>query len=97
MSKRINFTVWGRGARDLKKPAYAMADPDGLEAPSSRVAQSISRANGLLVCTLRSEGTALDGRGYPESHHYYTTLGRRCRGGGYTPVAEFWFAIPVTQ
>lgn len=58
------------------------------------VAASISRRLGLVWCGgPRNEGTALN-RGRPESHHYAGTLGKPCRGGGYTPKGEIWFAIP---
>ncbi len=93
MSNRINFTAWGN-TKGLTIPAYAMADPDEIDSPAARVASSIARKNGLEEVTLRSDGTALS-KGKPESHHYQTTLGKPCPGGGWTPEAELWFSIPV--
>jgi len=95
MSKRILFETWGVGHTKLQIPAYAMAND--IEAKSARVAQSIARANGLLVITVRSDGTALDNKGRPESNHFQTTLGVPCRGGGFTPKAQLWFSIPVSR
>ena len=97
MSKRIHFSTWGKGTRDLEMPAYAMADQYEIDTTASRVADAIARKNGLQVVTLRSDGTALDRKGRPESRHYQTTLGRPCRGGGWTPVAELWFSIPAAS
>ena len=93
MSSRITFDVWGN-TKGLVIPAYAMADPDGIESRAARVAAAIARKNGLEVITMRGDGTALT-NGEPSSNHYQTTLGKPCPGGGWTPEAELWFSIPV--
>jgi hypothetical protein len=89
--KRIDFNAWGMG--DLDEPEYAMRDEHVSSA--SAVARAIARMNGLSVATLKGEGQALDGRGTIEANHYSSTLGHPCRGGGWTPVQQVWFSIPI--
>ena len=80
---RVYFTICGRGVKGLRKvPAYAMRGDTGLSAAYD-VVDAIARANRLASISLRHDGGAI----------YNATLGKRCRGGGYTPTAEIWFCI----
>ncbi len=89
---RLHYTVWGRGLALLDLPAYAV-QADG-EGEAEAVYRSIARRNRLHVCGgPRSEGKSLmDG-----ARHFAATLGKRCPGGGYTPIAEVWIAIEVSR
>ncbi len=91
---RIYFSAWGRQTHRWEAPVYAYLTDEDLSA-SDAVARAIARKSGLQVATLRPDGTALDRHGDPESHHYQMTLATPCPGGGWTPQAEVWFAIPV--
>lgn len=93
MRKRIDFTAWGRGQWEAPAYAYVTEERDG---PADAVATAIARKSGLQVVTMRSDGHGVT-RGEIDSHHYVMTLGTLCPGGGYTPEAEVWFAIPVGQ
>lgn len=80
---RIYFTAWGHGVQNLRRiPAYAMRKHDGISVGFD-VVDAIARANGLHSITLRYDGGSV----------YQATLGKRCRGGGYTPTAEIWFRV----
>ena len=80
---RVYFTIWGHGVKNLRKiPAYAMRSHTGLNAAYD-VVDAIARANSLASISLRHDGGAI----------YNATLGKRCRGGGYTPTADIRFCI----
>lgn len=89
MSARIYFSAWNLG--NLKCPAYAM---DNEYPESDCVGAAIARKNGLQVITVRADGTALE-RGVPAARHYQATLGRPCKGGGWTPIKQIWFSIDI--
>ena len=90
---RVYFSAWGNKIDDLDIPAYAMGK-DG-EFDSDLVAESIARKNGLHVCAgPQPQGTALKS-GKPYEYHYSMTIGRPVKSGGFSPVAEVWFSIPV--
>lgn len=89
---RYKYTTWGRG--DVPRGGYAVAR-DGEDAVEA-VIRSMERKSRLQRCGgPRGEGTAVH-RGVPTARHYAVTLGTPCRGGGWTPRAEVWFAIPIT-
>lgn len=90
MKRRINFSAWGRGV--WKAPAFALGK-EGEEAAA--VARAIARKSGVELVTLRSDGTSR-ANGVVDSRHYVASFGTPCRGGGWSPTAEVWFAIPVT-
>lgn len=88
--RRVHFQSWGTGA-----PGDGYAIERDAEGAVRAVVRSLERRTGLSVCAgPRSEGTALE-QGEPSENHYAVTLGRPCRGGGWTPEAEVWFSIPV--
>ncbi len=91
MSRRIHFSTWGPRADELDLPAYAMRRDDGDEIGA--ICRAIERTTRLDVVTCRPDGVSLS-RGKPDSRHYQLTLGRPCPGGGWTPKAEIWVAIP---
>lgn len=84
--EHVRFTAWGRWARDNALPAYAVRR-DG-EDRSCAVARAIARRAGLVVVTLTQDGWEPNG-----TTHFHATLGTPCRGGGWTPQAEVWFAV----
>jgi len=91
--QRINFSRWGRKLSGLAFATYAVAQ-DG-ESPIDAVVRSVERTTGLQVCGgPRSDGYAVE-RGHKTAAHYQMTLGRPCRGGGWSPEAELWVSIPV--
>jgi hypothetical protein len=94
-SRLIEVATWGRfGSHDPLGTIRVRIDPHTFSVPHA-TAESIARRLRLAVASgPRDEGTAIE-RGAPVSHHYAVTLGRPCRGGGYTPEAEVWFAVPV--
>mgnify|MGYP005817141579 CR=1 FL=1 len=103
MSRRIEIDAWGKGYWGSGQVAdgYALQrqDSDGcwLESRSDAVARSIARRTGLVwCCGPRSDGTSL-WEGQPDAHHYVGTLGRRCSGGGFTPMTEVYFSVPVLE
>ena len=92
---RVYFNAWGAKIGELRLAEYAMRRPG--ESPSEAVARSIARTTGLAWCgRVRSEGYGLT-RGVVDSAHYAGTVGEPCSGGGWTPVAEIWFSIPITD
>ena len=93
MSKRIHFSAWGKRADELDLPAYAMRRDDGYGDDIEAVCRAIERTTRLDVVTCRPDGTSLS-KGKSDARHYQMTLGRPCPGGGWTPEAEIWVAIP---
>lgn len=89
----ISVNTWGK--RGLGCISVRVADTD-IE-PIDAVRRSVERRTGLRVCGCRSDGTALDRKGQPESRHYQMTLGLPCRTGGYSVEGEIWAAIPVAS
>jgi hypothetical protein len=93
MSKMIRVNTWGSFG-SYPRLGHIRVRLDDTHSASESVAASIARRVGLHVVTLRGDGTVLD-HGRPTAHHYVTTLGFPCKGGGWTPMAEVWFSIPV--
>ena len=92
LKARIHFRTWGRGPGS---GLDAVAVAESYESHIAAVVRSLERRTGLVCCGgPKGEGTALH-KGKPEAHHYCVTLGSPCRGGGYTPRAEIWIAIPI--
>lgn len=90
--RKIHFSTWGRGVRDLEIASYAVAQDH--ETNIEAVTRSLERTTGLTVCGgPRDDGMALE-NGKPAALHYQLTLGQRV-SGGYSPEAEVWVAIPV--
>ena len=90
----ITVNLWGNGARKFGLDTVRVR-VDPVWGASASVVRSLERRTGLVCCAgPRSEGTALDRHGDPESRHHVCTLGRPVRGGGYCPEGEFWFSIP---
>lgn len=90
MATRIHFTAWGRG--NFEAPAYAMTG-EVWEQDCERVAQAIARKSGAEVCrNVRPEGfhRAIDGACHAQ---FSFTIGTPVQGGGWSPVAEVWFAF----
>ncbi len=97
MSRRIHFTAWGVSYPKLRLPAYAMRPSDKIYGGEREwVCRAIERKTGLHVVTCRPDGVS-QCKDLPDSRHYQLTLGRPCRGGGWSPEAELWVAIPVRK
>ena len=83
------ITLWGAQLDRVGLPGSIQVRGD--------VTRSLERRTGLTICGgPRDEGVSLS-RGRPTSHHYACTLGRPARGGGYTPLAEVWWAEPIEE
>lgn len=92
-TKRVHFSSWGLGLDKIDLPAYAMRQD--YESKIEAVVRACERSSGLVCCAgPRNEGTALE-RGQPYEYHHAFTLGRPVCGGGFSPEAEVWIAIPV--
>lgn len=97
--KRVYFEHWGTFSNKFEIPAYAVGDLD-VFTPSEIVAKCIERATGLSIGACQSQGTSLDKKGKPESHHYQLTLGSpipKKYGGGLSVEGQIWFGVPVAQ
>lgn len=59
----------------------------------------VERRWSVKVVCVTPQGTACDGRGEPESHHYELTLGQYLRGKmrGASVDGRVWVAIPVRK
>ena len=80
---RVTYTIWGRGAKGLRLPAYALCDLD-TERPINAVLRAIGTANSLAVCG----GPRREAGGI-----WQATIGKRIpkrRGGGFSPVGDIW-------
>lgn len=92
MAKRqIPIKYWGRGVEELRFARYALCAGD--DRPHEAVARSIARTTGLEWTSLRFDGLAVSSSG--TSKHWCGTLGKPLRSGGWSPVAEVWFSIPL--
>ena len=80
---RLYFEAWEHGAQSLRKiPAYAIRKQSNVSAAHD-VVDAIARANNLVSASVRRDSGAI----------YQATLGKLCRGGGVSVVAEIWFRI----
>lgn len=94
-TRYVEVRTWGRSG--LGNFSVRVDDETSAVEAARR---SIARRSGLEIATCRSDGTALDKRGEPESHHYHVTLGApvpREQGGGWSVKGELWFAIPASE
>lgn len=92
--RRLEFSWWGASKR-LTMPKWAVVIDD--EAPIAAIKRAITNATGHGIVSSRSDGTALDARGQPESHHYELTLGHLCKEGGSSVVGRVWVAVPIER
>ena len=86
---RVYYTTWGKGL--VPPSGYALREE--WEQPIEAVIRSMERKSGMQRCGGPcNQGTALE-RGIPISRHWSLTMGRPCKGGGWTPEAEVWVSI----
>lgn len=88
---RVNYSAFGRRARELALPDYAMKGEG--ETKIDAVCRAIERNTRLVVVTCRPDGTAIFSK-HDHRAQYQLTLGTPAPGGGWTPKAEIWVQIP---
>lgn len=92
--RRLEFSWWGASKR-LTMPRWAVVIDD--ESKLAAIKRAITNATGYGIVSSRSDGTALDARGQPESHHYELTLGHPCKSGGSQVAGRVWVAVPAKR
>lgn len=96
--KILDVSAWGVavGRLGLVPGAFRVRRTGSDFTDVAAVVRSVERRTRLRVCGGPcSQGTALDGRGHSTAHQYSMTLGRPCRTGGYSVVAELWVSIKL--
>jgi len=89
MTTRIYFSIIGCRGESVNAPAYAVMTENDSRTKADAIVESIARKNHRQVITLRSDGYAMPGH----IPHWQCTIGTPCRGGGFTPTSELWFAV----
>ncbi len=85
---RQNFSVEGPKVKNYKFASYACRYAYH-QSPINAVTASIERTTKLACCTMRYDGYNPKTR----CQIYQGTFGRRCPGGGYTPIMELWVFV----